>query len=97
MNPTRGVSADSLAAHELRRGGRLAHLAKEAANCTRCPLYKDATQVVFGEGPADAQVMMIGEQPGDWEDRTGRPFVGPRGVFSTRLWRRSDLTGRRST
>ena len=52
--------------------------AAEAA-CTRCPLYKNATQVVPGEGPARAHIMMVGEQPGDKEDRTGKPFVGPAG------------------
>jgi uracil-DNA glycosylase len=52
--------------------------AAEAA-CTRCPLYKRATQVVPGEGPARAHIMMVGEQPGDQEDRQGRPFVGPAG------------------
>jgi DNA polymerase len=54
-------------------------LAAQAASCTRCDLYKNATQTVFGEGPADAALMLIGEQPGDQEDLTGRPFVGPAG------------------
>lgn len=49
------------------------------ADCTRCPLYKYATQVVPGEGPARARIMLVGEQPGDREDRTGKPFVGPAG------------------
>jgi uracil-DNA glycosylase family protein len=49
------------------------------AECTRCPLYKFATQVVPGEGPAHARVMMVGEQPGDKEDLAGKPFVGPAG------------------
>jgi uracil-DNA glycosylase len=49
------------------------------AECTRCPLYKHATQVVPGEGPAPAAVMLVGEQPGDQEDRQGKPFVGPAG------------------
>jgi DNA polymerase len=52
--------------------------AAEAA-CTRCPLYRNATQVVPGEGPARARLMMVGEQPGDQEDRAGKPFVGPAG------------------
>jgi DNA polymerase len=52
--------------------------AAEAA-CTRCPLYKYATQVVPGEGPARARIMMVGEQPGDQEDFAGKPFVGPAG------------------
>jgi len=54
-------------------------LAAEARGCTRCDLYKNATQTVFGEGPADAALMLIGEQPGDQEDLAGRPFVGPAG------------------
>lgn len=54
-------------------------LAAEAEGCTRCPLYRNATQTVFGEGPADAALMLIGEQPGDQEDLQGRPFVGPAG------------------
>jgi len=54
-------------------------LRDEAAACTRCPLYKDATQTVFGEGPVDAPFMFVGEQPGDQEDLAGRPFVGPAG------------------
>jgi uracil-DNA glycosylase len=54
-------------------------LAEEARTCTRCPLYKNATQTVFGEGPAAAALMLVGEQPGDQEDLTGRPFVGPAG------------------
>jgi DNA polymerase len=54
-------------------------LRDEAMGCTRCPLYKDATQTVFGEGPLDAQLMFVGEQPGDQEDLAGKPFVGPAG------------------
>ena len=54
--------------------------AAEAA-CTRCPLHRNATQVVPGEGPARARMMMVGEQPGDQEDRQGRPFVGPAGAL----------------
>jgi DNA polymerase len=50
-----------------------------AAGCTRCPLYKDATQTVFGEGPVDAPIMLVGEQPSDQEDLAGLPFVGPAG------------------
>lgn len=56
-----------------------AALRDEAAACTRCHLYKHATQTVFGEGPVDAPLMLIGEQPGDQEDLAGRPFVGPAG------------------
>jgi DNA polymerase len=54
-------------------------LRKAAAGCTNCPLYRDATQTVFGEGPERSVVMLVGEQPGDQEDRQGHPFVGPAG------------------
>jgi DNA polymerase len=58
---------------------KLDQLRKEAAGCTACGLYKTGTQVVFGEGPEDAEAMFVGEQPGDQEDKLGRPFVGPAG------------------
>ena len=54
-------------------------LFKEARGCTRCDLYRNATQTVFGEGPLDARLIFVGEQPGDAEDLEGRPFVGPAG------------------
>ncbi len=54
-------------------------LLKDARKCTRCDLYKFGTQTVFGEGPLDAIIMFVGEQPGDQEDLAGRPFVGPAG------------------
>src|ERR671917_1622128 len=54
-------------------------LLKDARACTRCHLYKCATQTVFGEGPLDAPILFVGEQPGDQEDLAGRPFVGPAG------------------
>ncbi len=54
-------------------------LLKDARKCTRCELYKCGTQTVFGEGPLDASMMFVGEQPGDQEDIAGRPFVGPAG------------------
>jgi DNA polymerase len=57
----------------------LKRLREEAARCTRCPLHCHATQTVFGEGPADAEIMFVGEQPGDVEDLAGRPFIGPAG------------------
>ena len=53
----------------------------DARVCTRCDLYKYATQTVFGEGPLDASIMFVGEQPGDQEDLAGRPFVGPAGAI----------------
>jgi DNA polymerase len=61
-------------------------LLKEARSCTRCELYKCGTQTVFGEGPLDAAILFVGEQPGDQEDLAGRPFVGPAGaVFDESL------------
>jgi len=61
------------------RSDRCARLAEAEAGCTRCPLYKDATQAVPGEGPSRATFMLVGEQPGDKEDLAGKPFVGPAG------------------
>lgn len=64
----------------------LAALAREAAGCRLCPLWSAATATVFGEGPADARIVFVGEQPGDQEDLAGRPFVGPAGqVFDRAL------------
>lgn len=61
-------------------------LKDEAAHCTRCDLYKYATQTVFGEGSLKADILFVGEQPGDQEDLAGRPFVGPAGqVFDAAL------------
>jgi uracil-DNA glycosylase family protein len=57
----------------------LQELAKAENECTRCPLYKDATQAVPGEGRKSAHLMLVGEQPGDKEDLSGKPFVGPAG------------------
>ncbi|MBX5169832.1 UdgX family uracil-DNA binding protein [Rhizobium sp. NZLR1b] len=56
--------------------GELRH---QAEGCTRCDLYRNATQIVFGEGPGKAEIVLVGEQPGDREDLTGKPFVGPAG------------------
>jgi len=62
----------------------LPKLRAAAAGCTACPLYARATQTVFGEGPAHALLMLVGETPGDREDQAGRPFVGPAGVLLDR-------------
>jgi uracil-DNA glycosylase len=59
-------------------------LREEAADCRACPLWKDATQTVFGEGPPHASAMLVGEQPGDKEDLAGKPFVGPAGQMLDR-------------
>ncbi len=60
--------------------GSLRELKAQAEHCKRCDLYKHATQTVFGEGPMQAEIVLIGEQPGDKEDLAGRPFVGPAGA-----------------
>jgi uracil-DNA glycosylase len=75
------TSRDSGGAEALipaQRGGVKA-LRAAAAGCRACPLWRNATQTVFGAGPARAPLMLVGEQPGDREDRDGRPFVGPAG------------------
>ena len=59
-------------------------LREEASGCRACPLWKDATQTVFGEGPQHASLMLVGEQPGDKEDLAGKPFVGPAGLMLDR-------------
>jgi uracil-DNA glycosylase family protein len=63
----------------MKRDADLDAVRRAAASCTRCDLYKRATQTVFGSGPATARLMLVGEQPGDAEDRAGLPFVGPAG------------------
>jgi uracil-DNA glycosylase len=63
---------------------KLDNLRREASSCRACPLWENATQTIFGEGPPDAEIMLVGEQPGDREDREGRPFVGPAGVLLDR-------------
>jgi uracil-DNA glycosylase family protein len=62
----------------------LPKLREAAADCKACPLWKTGTQTVFGEGAAKAEVMFVGEQPGDQEDKEGRPFVGPAGKLFDR-------------
>ena len=65
-------------------GDSIEALREQAAGCRACHLWKDATQTVFGEGPQQAQVMLVGEQPGDKEDLAGKPFVGPAGQMLDR-------------
>lgn len=62
----------------------LEKIRQAAAGCTACPLFKNATQTVFGEGTRNAEIVFIGEQPGDQEDRAGHPFVGPAGQLLDR-------------
>jgi uracil-DNA glycosylase len=70
-------------------------VAKEAASCTLCPLYRNATQTVFGEGAARARIMLVGEQPGDQEDLAGHPFVGPAGKVLDRAMAEAGLHRRK--
>ena len=65
-------------------------------DCRGCGLYQDATQAVFGEGPEDARVVLVGEQPGDKEDLAGRPFVGPAGGLLDRAIEEAGLSPRES-
>ena len=71
----------SVQGEDARRQDSLDSLRREAASCRACPLWANATQTVFGEGPPHAEIMFVGEQPGDKEDREGRPFVGPAGLL----------------
>ena len=73
------MATQSSAAEFLPKRHTLESLRAAARSCKGCDLYKNATQTVFGEGPKDASVMLVGEQPGEMEDRQGHPFVGPAG------------------
>jgi uracil-DNA glycosylase family protein len=73
----------------------LAELRDRAATCRRCPLWERATQTVFGAGPADAPIVLVGEQPGDKEDAAGEPFVGPAGQLLRRALDEAGLAERR--
>jgi uracil-DNA glycosylase len=66
-------------------------LAAQAAHCRRCPLYRDATQLVFGEGAANALLFLVGEMPGDREDLSGLPFVGPAGKMLDKAFAEAGL------
>lgn len=79
LEPAKGNDMPRKHAHD-----DLETLREEAADCRACPLYKDATQTVFGEGPPTARIMLVGEQPGDKEDLAGKPFVGPAGQMLDR-------------
>ena len=73
----------------------LSGLAKAAQSCEACPLFARATQAVFGEGPSNATIVLVGEQPGDVEDREGHPFVGPAGAVLDRALEHAGLDRRR--
>jgi uracil-DNA glycosylase len=69
----------------------LARLRTEASGCRSCPLWRPATQTVFGEAPPSARIMLVGEQPGDREDLEGRPFVGPAGRILDKALERAGI------
>jgi DNA polymerase len=73
------VAESASAAEFVPESRSLRTLRRAAAGCRGCPLWQDATQTVFGEGAREARLMLVGEQPGDREDREGEPFVGPAG------------------
>src|SRR4051794_37588992 len=77
--PGLGAVGQPSAAEYVPASTDLEQLREAARGCRGCHLYRDATQTVFGIGPATARVVMVGEQPGDVEDRRGLPFVGPAG------------------
>ena len=70
---------------------KLEELCEIASNCTECPLHESRTKVVFGEGPSDAKIMLIGEAPGKNEDETGRPFIGMAGKLLSEILHEAGL------
>jgi uracil-DNA glycosylase len=83
-DPELASAAPNSAAQLIPSGPTLANLRIAATRCTACPLHGHATQTIFGEGPEHAPLMLVGEQPGDQEDRAGRPFIGPAGQLLDR-------------
>jgi uracil-DNA glycosylase family protein len=78
------------------REASLADVRAEAAHCRDCPLWKNATQTVFGEGPQAARIVLVGEQPGDQEDLAGQPFVGPAGRLLDRALKDAGVDRKRT-
>jgi uracil-DNA glycosylase family protein len=76
-------------------GTSLKALREEVAHCRACHLWKNATQTVFGEGPQNAQMMLVGEQPGDKEDLARKPFVGPAGLMLDRALEEAGIDRRK--
>src|SRR2546430_16606599 len=75
----RQLTLDETAAPLVPERPSISKLKEAAAGCTACPLHETGTQTVFGDGTSKAEVMFVGEQPGDQEDLQGKPFVGPAG------------------
>jgi uracil-DNA glycosylase family protein len=80
----RHTNVHSSVVHSSRVHRSLAEVREQAAHCRDCPLWRNATQTVFGAGRASARIILIGEQPGDQEDLAGKPFVGPAGKLLDR-------------
>lgn len=78
------------------KSAQIEALRREAAGCRACPLWQNATQTVFGEGPAEADILFVGEQPGDREDRAGHPFVGPAGLMLDKALEEAGLDRKRA-
>lgn len=89
---TKSKSLATTAADFLPERLNLTSLRHAAEGCQGCPLYQDATQTVFGEGSRQAGIMLVGEVPGDQEDRQGRPFVGPAGKLLDKALEEVDLS-----
>jgi uracil-DNA glycosylase family protein len=90
MGALRGNSDST--AEFIPHGRGLTTLRRAAADCRGCGLWRDATQTVFGTGPRDADLMLVGEQPGDLEDRVGEPFVGPAGSLLERALDEAEIS-----
>src|SRR5690606_19383312 len=89
--PRKAIPAPDLPARPAAATTAIGEVHAGVAGCRACPLWRPATQAVPGEGPADARVMLIGEQPGDQEDLAGRPFVGPAGQLLDRALREAGI------
>jgi DNA polymerase len=89
--PTNPIGSSSRGVRQRLLEGRR----REASDCRRCDLWRHGTQTVFGEGPVDAELMLVGEQPGDVEDIEGRPFVGPAGRILREALAQAGLAGMR--
>ncbi|SER17959.1 DNA polymerase [Faunimonas pinastri] len=94
--PRKRIAPYVPAAPAILPAGSLAEIRQDASSCVRCPLFGPATQTVFGEGPLDAPVVFVGEQPGDQEDLAGRPFVGPAGQLFDRALQEAGLDRRQA-
>jgi DNA polymerase len=96
MTSTGGVPIESEAGALIPARPTLASVREAAAGCRACRLWRDATQTVFGEGTRRAELMLVGEQPGDREDLAGRPFVGPAGRLLDRALEEAGIDRRRA-